>query len=56
MQMDRTNKCHTFEEVGMTNPFKIKKSLGDALSEIRTFDFYTEVYPRAATQAIFEAI
>lgn len=56
MQMDRDNRVDTFEEIGMTNPFKIKTSLRDALSEIKTFDFYTEVYPRSVTGAIFEAL
>ena len=45
MGLDRENTIDTFEELGMTNPFDTKKSFQDALSEVRTFDFYTEVYP-----------
>jgi hypothetical protein len=45
MQMDRTNKVNEFYELGMTNPFKTAKTLKDAISEVKTFDFLTEVYP-----------
>jgi hypothetical protein len=42
MQMDRTNTVSKFYELGMTDPMKTKESLKDALSEVGTFDFFTE--------------
>ena len=56
MQMDRHNKVHTFEELGLCDPFHTRKSLKDAHLEIRTFDFYTEVYPSSVMEVILEAI
>jgi hypothetical protein len=54
--MDRVNKVLNFYELGMTDPFKTKKSLKDAISEVKTFDFFTEVYPEAVMKQITEAI
>jgi hypothetical protein len=56
MQMDRTNKVSEFYELGMTNPFKTRKSLNDAMSEVKTFDFLTEVYPHSVMKSIMEAV
>ena len=56
MQMDRTNTVSNFSELGMANPFKTKSSLKDAISEVKTFDFLTEVYPSAVMKSIMEAI
>ena len=39
--MDRDNKVSKFYELGMTNPLKTKKTIIDAISEVKTFDFYT---------------
>jgi hypothetical protein len=53
--MDTTNTVDTFEEVGMANPWSTKKSFLDALSHVKTFDFYTGVYgevPEEFKQAI----
>jgi hypothetical protein len=42
--MDLTNTIGTFEEVGMASPFSTKKSFANAISHVKTFDFYTGVY------------
>ena len=56
MQMDRTNEVSNFYELGMTDPMKTKKSLKDAYSEVKTFDFFTEVYPASVMKSIMESI
>jgi hypothetical protein len=56
MQMDRTNTVSNFYELGMSDPTKTKSSLKDALSEVGTFDFYTEVYPSSVMKSIIEAV
>ena len=56
MQMDRTNTVSNFYELGMTDPMKTKESLKDALSEVGTFDFFTEVYPSSVMKSIVESI
>jgi hypothetical protein len=56
MQMDRTNHVKNFYELGMSDPMKTKKSLLDAISEIGTFDFYTEVYPSSVMKEIIRAV
>jgi hypothetical protein len=56
MQMDRKNTVSKFYELGMTDPMKTKKTIDDALSEISTFDFYTEVYPSSVMKSIIEAV
>jgi hypothetical protein len=53
--MDRENKVSNFYELGMTDPFKTKKSIEDAISEVKTFDFFTQVYPLAVMRGIVEA-
>jgi hypothetical protein len=45
--MDRKNLVTTFHEIGLTDPFNTRKTFYDAHLEIRTFDFYTEVYPHS---------
>jgi hypothetical protein len=35
----------TLEEMGMFDPFRLKESIKEAKSCLRTFDFYIEVYP-----------
>jgi hypothetical protein len=54
--MDRANNISNFYELGMTDPFKTKKTIADAISEIKTFDFYTEVYPQSVMKSILEAL
>ena len=54
--MDRENKVSNFYELGMTDPFKTKKSIKDAISEVKTFDFYTEVYPSTVMKCIIIAL
>jgi hypothetical protein len=56
MQMDRTNHVKNFYDLGMSDPMKTKKSLKCALSEVKTFDFFTEVYPSSVMKSIIEAI
>jgi hypothetical protein len=56
MQMDTKNTVQLYYELGMTDPFKMKKSIKDALSEIGTFDFFTEVYPSSVMKSIIEAV
>jgi hypothetical protein len=56
MQMDRENKVSKFYELGMTDPFKTRKSIKDAISEVKTFDFYTEVYPTAVMKFIIRSL
>ena len=45
--MDRKNEINTFEEIGMANPLKAKKSIKEAIQQVKLFDFYSEVYPEA---------
>ena len=40
-QMDLKNMVNSFEEVGMTDPFKTKESLENTISYVKTFDFFT---------------
>jgi hypothetical protein len=40
----------------MTDPFDTKKSFSDALSEVRTFDFFTEVYPKSIFEKIAKSL
>ena len=56
MELDRENKYDSFEEIGMTDPFKPKTSMLDTISYCRTFDFYTEVYPQAMIEAMMVAM
>ena len=56
MQMDRRNKVHTLVDLGLTDPFKTKKTIDDALLEVRTFDFWTEVYPDSVMEVLLEAV
>jgi len=53
--MDITHTVDSFEEVGMANPWCTKRSFADALSHVKTFDFFTGVYgemPDEVTKAI----
>jgi len=54
--MDREHTVNSFEEVGMCNPFKTKKSEKESRQIINTFDFYSEVYPKFIFGAIMEAL
>ena len=54
--MDRMNTIDSFEEVGMCNPFRTKKSLEKAKNSINELEFDTEVYPKAIFEAITTAI
>jgi hypothetical protein len=56
MQMDRINTVSHFYELGMLDPFKTKQSIDAAISEVKTFDFYTEVYPQSVMKSIIEAL
>jgi hypothetical protein len=56
MSMDMKNKVESLEEIGMTDPFRTRKSLKDTISIVRTFDFYTEVYPNQVMSDIIAAI
>ena len=53
---ERNLFCESFEEMGMTDPFNQPKSMLDSISEVRTFDFYTTVYPKSLTKEMIEAI
>jgi len=44
-KMDRANKVKNFRDIGMTDPFVGKVAIEDAISIVKTFDFYTYVYP-----------
>ena len=55
MEMDSINKVETFEEIMMADPTETKKSLNEAINTIRTYDFFTEVYPNYIMQPIIEA-
>jgi len=45
MEMDRTNLIDSFEEIGMTDPFKTESSLNEAILGVKTWDFFSSVYP-----------
>lgn len=53
---ERNLFVESFEEMGMTDPFNQPKSILDGISEVRTFDFYTTVYPKSLTMEMIEAI
>ena len=40
----------------MTDPFKTKKSLKEAISTVKCYDFFTDVYPQSVVTALLEAI
>jgi hypothetical protein len=44
--MDQKNKISSFEEIGMTDPFKKKDAIADTISHVQTFDILTNVYPQ----------
>ena len=56
MSMDRKNKVESFEDIGMTDPFRTRKSLKESILNVQTFDFYTEVYPNQVMNDIIAAI
>ena len=41
-EMDYESRVESFEEVGMVDPFRTKKSLEEAIKEYKKFDFYAE--------------
>ena len=43
-KIDKKNRVHSFEEIGMTDPFRPKASLADAMIQVRNFDFDTKIY------------
>jgi len=55
-KMDLYNEVTSFEEIGLTDPFKPRKSMGDTISLVKTFDFYTEVYPNCVMTQALEAL
>ena len=40
LEMDLKHKVQDFAEIGMTNPFKYKSSIENAVKEINILDFY----------------
>ena len=56
LDLDCKNTIESFEELGMTDPFRTSKSLHEATACIKDFEFYKEVYPNMITGAILEAI
>ena len=42
--MDKENKVQTFEEIGLINPYAVKKSLKNCIKEVASWDFYNNVY------------
>jgi hypothetical protein len=66
MEMDRHHKIHSFEEIGMTNPFSLKKKTGNlnnlntsidmAIMNMKVLRFAVEVYPSSVTRSLTEAI
>ena len=55
MQFDKEHTINSFEEIGMCNPFKTKKSLEEAKLITRGYDLYYEVYPKFLTSAVKDA-
>jgi len=54
MEMDQENRIETFEEIMMADPIDSKKSLNETINTIRTYDFYSEVYPSTIMQPIID--
>jgi len=45
MELERKLEVNTFEEIGLTDPTKPRKSNAEVVAIVKTFDFFTSVYP-----------
>ena len=55
MDMDRIHTIESFEEIGMTDPFRTKLSIKVAKKKVKKYSFEKEVYPNSITASIIEA-
>jgi len=55
MDMDRVHVIETFEEIGMTDPFRTKNSIKVAKRRVAKLNFEKEVYPNSIATTIMEA-
>jgi len=55
MEMDRTNKIESFEEILMFNPLD-PKSPSEAKDIVKMHDYYTSVYPDHVMNKYYEDI
>ena len=56
MEMDVDNKISQLSSIGMALPGRTKKTMKKALDIVKTFDFYTEVYPKAIMEQLLKAV
>ena len=54
--MDRRNKVEDLINLGLPDPFNTKEAIDDALLEVKTFDFWSEVYPNSVMEVLIEAV
>ena len=50
------HKVENFQDIGMSDPFKPSSTLKKALSIVRSWDFYGEVYPNYIVGELMEAV
>jgi hypothetical protein len=55
IEMDHKNKIETFQSLGMCDPFDPIESIEEAISEMKTVDFYTHVYAESILSELLEA-
>ena len=55
MDMDQTNKIDKFTEIAMIDPFK-KSSLKIAISTVKAFDFFLDVYPEEIMEEVYAEV
>ena len=51
MNLETNYIIESFEEVGMTDPFKTRTSLAKVLSTVQNYDFTTQVYSEAIMES-----
>ena len=46
MDLNLNDKVTSFEDMGMTDPYKSKDSITNAILHVKTYDFLSEIYPQ----------
>ena len=55
LELDFRNKIETFHSIGMCDPFETKTSIKKAIQEMKTADFYSQVYPDSVVGRLMES-
>ena len=52
MDLNLNDKVTSFEDMGMTDPYKSKDSIKNAILHVKTYDFLSEIYPHQTMRLI----